>query len=184
MENNEENLAKFLVQYLGQEVKLPDGSLQILSGVSKHKGMSGENVWWFYFADEKHHCLLIRYAYLLLTPLSAITDEDAIEVTKIVTKPERGTFTFEVIEAKHNYLNQLVKQVIIHQHYPNIKSKPDSDIYGLVDVFNFTSSIVAKMDAMLPTHCYQYLQSKGYALPYMGLSVEQLIEYGWIKLKD
>lgn len=27
-----------------------------------------------------------------------------------------------------------------------------------------------------------YLRSKGYALPWMGLSVEQQIEYGWIKL--
>lgn len=29
---------------------------------------------------------------------------------------------------------------------------------------------------------YQYLQSKGYAVPFMGLSVEQLVEYGWVKL--
>jgi len=29
-----------------------------------------------------------------------------------------------------------------------------------------------------------YLRSKGYALPWMGLSVEQLIEYGWIKLSS
>ena len=28
-----------------------------------------------------------------------------------------------------------------------------------------------------------YLRSKGYALPYMDLSVEDLISYGWIKLK-
>ncbi|WP_131327848.1 hypothetical protein [Chryseobacterium vrystaatense] len=28
---------------------------------------------------------------------------------------------------------------------------------------------------------YQYLQSKGYAVPFMGLSVEKQIEYGWIK---
>jgi hypothetical protein len=27
-----------------------------------------------------------------------------------------------------------------------------------------------------------YLRSKGFALPYMGLSVEKQIEYGWIKL--
>jgi len=27
-----------------------------------------------------------------------------------------------------------------------------------------------------------YLRSKGYALPYMGLSVEKQVEYGWIKL--
>lgn len=29
-----------------------------------------------------------------------------------------------------------------------------------------------------------YLRSKGYALPWMGVSVEQQIEYGWITLKD
>lgn len=28
----------------------------------------------------------------------------------------------------------------------------------------------------------EILKSKGYALPYMGLSVEKLIEYGWVKL--
>ena len=28
-----------------------------------------------------------------------------------------------------------------------------------------------------------FLRSKGYALPWMGLSVKQLEEYGWIKLK-
>lgn len=28
-----------------------------------------------------------------------------------------------------------------------------------------------------------YLRSKGYALPWMGLSVEKLEQYGWIKLK-
>ena len=29
-----------------------------------------------------------------------------------------------------------------------------------------------------------YLRSKGYALPWMDLSVEDLVEYGWIKLKE
>ena len=29
-----------------------------------------------------------------------------------------------------------------------------------------------------------YLRSKGYALPYLGLSVEKQIEYGWVKLKE
>lgn len=31
---------------------------------------------------------------------------------------------------------------------------------------------------------FDYLRSKGYALPYMDLSVEDLVEYGWIKLKE
>jgi hypothetical protein len=29
-----------------------------------------------------------------------------------------------------------------------------------------------------------YLRSKGYALPYMGISIEKQLEYGWIKLKE
>ena len=35
-------------------------------------------------------------------------------------------------------------------------------------------------------HIYHvdYLRSKGYALPYMYLSVEDLVEYGWVKLKE
>lgn len=34
-------------------------------------------------------------------------------------------------------------------------------------------------------HCQavDYLRSKGYALPYQNLSVEQQISYGWVKLK-
>lgn len=31
---------------------------------------------------------------------------------------------------------------------------------------------------------FDYLRSKGYALPYIDLSVEDLVEYGWIKLKE
>lgn len=31
---------------------------------------------------------------------------------------------------------------------------------------------------------FDYLRSKGYALPWMNLSVEQLEEYGWIKIKN
>lgn len=31
-------------------------------------------------------------------------------------------------------------------------------------------------------HMSDYLRSKGYALPWMGLSIEKQIEFGWIKL--
>lgn len=30
---------------------------------------------------------------------------------------------------------------------------------------------------------FDYLRSKGYALPYMGLSIEKLVEYGWVLLR-
>ncbi|MDV3685298.1 hypothetical protein CMU45_02750 [Elizabethkingia anophelis] len=31
---------------------------------------------------------------------------------------------------------------------------------------------------------YDQLRAMGYALPYMGLSIEKLVEYGWVKLKN
>ncbi len=31
---------------------------------------------------------------------------------------------------------------------------------------------------------HDYLRSKGYALPWVGLSVEEQIEYGWVKFKS
>lgn len=33
-------------------------------------------------------------------------------------------------------------------------------------------------------HMIDYLRSKGYALPYMGASVETMVKWGWIKLKE
>ena len=40
-------------------------------------------------------------------------------------------------------------------------------------------------DAIMVDHiaAIDYLRSKGYALPWNGISVEQQIEYGWIKLQ-
>ncbi|MFD2961595.1 MULTISPECIES: hypothetical protein [Olivibacter] len=33
-------------------------------------------------------------------------------------------------------------------------------------------------------HMVDYLRSKGYALPWMGLSVDDLVSYGWVKLRE
>lgn len=34
------------------------------------------------------------------------------------------------------------------------------------------------------TKASDYLRSKGYAVPWMGLSVDDLVSYGWVKLKE
>lgn len=46
---------------------------------------------------------------------------------------------------------------------------------------NFSEDVVFEEDFIFYT---DYLRSKGYALPYMDLSVEDLVEYGWVKLKE
>ena len=53
--------------------------------------------------------------------------------------------------------------------------------------FNFESyemnwqSSCGNYGTMLLKH-FDFLRSKGYALPFLGLSVEDQIEYGWVKL--
>ena len=40
----------------------------------------------------------------------------------------------------------------------------------------------AGIEDRMPASIVDYLRSRGYALPYMGITVEQQIEYGWVKL--
>lgn len=57
----------------------------------------------------------------------------------------------------------------------NLKFYPDNYEYHW-SVIN-TEGYLALKD-------FDYLRSRRYALPWMGLSVEHLIEYGWVKLQE
>lgn len=50
-------------------------------------------------------------------------------------------------------------------------------------LLKLAKAILAKIDN-LHQPVYQYLQSHGYALPFMNLTVADLIEYGWLKIKN
>lgn len=58
-------------------------------------------------------------------------------------------------------------------------------IYGL-DYKNYKPESKEKIILLTNIYApvYQYLQSKGYALPFRNYSVGQLIEMGWVKLKE
>jgi hypothetical protein len=117
LESTLENKAKFFAQYWGTKT-------MYVGGVGLVEiGKGGWNL--------KHPDF-----FLQLTPLSQITDEDAIEI---------GYDNSE--DFKYHFLkwNEVHKTEVI-----------DADL----------------------------LRSKGYALPWMGLSVDELVEYGWIKLKE
>jgi len=95
--------------------------------------------------------------YLFLKPLSLISDEDAIECLKLF-----GLTNFKDLNENNN------KQDLFA-----IFSGDDMDI---VTPNEYHPTIYLQL--------YDYLRSKSYALPYMELSVEQQIEYGWVKLTD
>ena len=102
--------------------------------------------------------------YLELKPLSHITDEDAIELMRLKIE-SKGVVDIETIEIENKTLDG----------YTFIVKYKNWDDERVGFVFNGHTN---------PLSFYDYLRSKGYALPYMDLSVEDLVEYGWIKLKE
>jgi len=133
MENNLENKERFFAQYYGQKVLTSEKVIE-LTKVDRfwawgHKGY-----------------------YLELTPLSMISDEDAIEIMDL----------FE------NNFDRDIKIVQGRQLIEDFKR-------GNLNRFGLTvEDLISISDR---------LRKLSFALKYDNLSVEQQIEYGWIKIK-
>lgn len=109
----------------------------------------------FGYHTDKH----IEYdkAFLYLTPLSKITDEDAISIIQL-TVPEK--YNELIIDSKDN-------DSLYYSFQPNRGGR----IFGALNYNDMYFQV------------YQYLQSKGYAMPCLDYSVEDLVELGVYKLK-
>lgn len=92
----------------------------------------------------------IDLGYLLLNPLSSITDEDAIEVA--------------IICGRANTSVGYAKEFITSYFEKNVAT---TTIYN----YQYFKSI-------------DFLRSKGYALPYLNLSVDDLVQAAVFKLKS
>jgi len=131
MENTIENQIRFMGLYLG-------------TITVRHK------LWETRKTEQLNSLRLQECYYLELKPLSSITDEDAIEVAKIIL------LTWETAI-------EIIRRINEDWNIEAIKGD-DISYHELIEIID-------------------YLRSKGYALPYLDLSVEQQIEYNWIKLK-
>lgn len=164
-EINNENKAKFFALYMGQDIVIPDGSAQKLTGVFNGSFIESVSAkWWFLMNHKRELGLLIPYGKLLLKPLSKISDEDAIFFCGGI--PE-GYELFKIYNLKKDgYLG-----VKIRSPYSESEIKFNEDGY--------------RYDVKSPNRNWEnldYLRSRGYALPWMGLTVEEMVEVGWIKL--
>jgi hypothetical protein len=61
-------------------------------------------------------------------------------------------------------------------------SDNDAKYLGFSDNISATTTYLKSLGKELKEA--DYLRSKGYALPWMDLSVDDLVEYGWIKLSN
>ena len=102
--------------------------------------------------------------FIELKPLPQITDEDAIELMRLKIE-SKGVVDIKTIEIENKTLDG----------YTFIVKYKNWDDERVGFVFNGHTN---------PLSFYDYIRSKGYALPWMDLSVEDLIEYGWVKLKE
>lgn len=101
-------------------------------------------------------------SYLELKPLSDISDEDAIEVycRNLVAFPKDKAY----LETK-SFSNNILGIKISCLKYPYLKTEYFDINY--IDIFRA-----------------EFLRSREYLLPWMGLSCEELIEASWAKYKE
>lgn len=101
-------------------------------------------------------------AIIILKPFSVITKEEAEEVIRLYAPQE-------IIKTVSLLVYPDV--ICINRFSKNTGEKAKN------------SQKVVKLDSVAANSaCADYLRSQGYAVPYMGLSVDKLVEYGWIKL--
>lgn len=184
MENTLEMKAKFFALYIGQKVMLDN--IEKSNYPMKIVGfMDEKNVQVEYEAGLTSYYKTNETVSLLLKPLESITDEDAIEVAKILfhhTDPDYNIDWEELepslgdIERSENGVNI---EVTVRCFEGIIKIGWDLLFELLNDEGKHTD-----LTDLQKTWVIDYLRSNGYCLPWMGLSVEQLQEYGWIQLKQ
>lgn len=161
MKNTQENKEKFFAQYWGQEV-VKD---RILIGEEKE---NVEDV-----LINHRYSEVFDKLYLELKPLSEITDEDMLEIASFCYPDEDHYEVFRETEAV---------RVDFGTRYNVYTGNNYNDRWlglnynGLIQIKNvYQSNRIFNV--------YDSLRSKGYALPYNGISVEEQIEFGWVKFK-
>lgn len=118
---------------------------------------------YFNSVDEEHmYNHGVNWYCLALKPLSSISDEDGIEVLNILMGSKTDRY--------ENWHTTMQK------HWLKIIKTDLQDLFGSRQ----TSNLLPYFKSTWETG--DYLRSKGYALPYLGISVEEMIEAGWIKL--
>lgn len=105
----------------------------------------------------------IENTQLLLKSLNKITDEEALEIIEILELEEAN---YQIDE--HQGLTIYIGDWEDFNHYDISDNYMEFQEMKYVKIF----------------HIFQYLQSKGYALPYQGYTVNELIEAGWIILNN
>lgn len=180
MDNTFENKAKFFVQYWGQHV-----IFNRIKGTGFHPVLG--------FPVE--HNSVMNNCHLHLKPLSVLTDEEALSLAKLLSpsndceyKVSKGYVDngidspFEDIVCVETKV--FIKHPLAEKYYlSNLLMIDTSD--GEILKVEFSNDGEDHCDAPCENilEMYDILRFNGYAIPFMGLSVETMVKYGWIRFE-
>lgn len=159
--NTLENKGKLFAQYWGQKVMkvsddMPTYTIEMIS-----REITGD-------------------VFLLLKPLSSISDKDAVKVAKMATylHDKKDWKTTKIKNGRVYFKdNWQVGEYAYSDFFVKVNSFPLQGCFQ-----EKKGKIIEQMHFQFPLHAYDYLRSKGYAIPWLNISVEQQIEFEWIKL--
>lgn len=100
---------------------------------------------------------ILNIDYLELTNLKDISDEDVLECVRILYNNPNGNYPDLDLEESKEDINDF------------LESQAD-DLIGNIYVFSILN-------------LFYFLRSKGYLIPFNGLSCEEIISRGWAKYK-
>jgi len=169
IEINNESKSKFFAQYWGQKVFKYNRNDSLID-----PNEIGNVI---YIPKSK----AMNYSFLELKPLSSISDEDAIEVVKICEG-----FAPENIEFRDRTGDYFASPIKWKQAFSILNPGTKNERIDIIANFSNTKDGVSICSGNEYWRCHtqasDYLRSKGYAFPWMGLSVNEMVEAGWIKL--
>ncbi|WGQ15544.1 hypothetical protein [Sphingobacterium faecium] len=177
MENNLENKAMFFAQYWGQS---------FLNGINGTAILS--------LIDINDISLGRISGKLILKSLSSITDDHLMKVVEIVL-PYLQDPSFRISKGYTRNGKNICETVIcievtefvdiIHRNILHALIQVDTEEHDIITgMFEDDGKLLRDDATDNILHAYDFLRSKGYALPFMGLTVEKQIEYGWIKILE
>ncbi len=156
--------AKIFALYLGQQFVYEDNEPDDICGVY------GDDVVYGNDADESGEGIFsISECKLILSPLSSISDEDALEIAEIITSPGYYIAQYEVFDRTDKFIQVMCQNKQGEEYGGSVFIYFNGDID-----WDYHNKDKCDGHGMRLLQSYDYLREHGYALPYKGRDLFEL----------
>lgn len=190
MENTHQNYLKFARNYIGENVETTyhNGDKHIV----KTTGVIANDIQFECPPGFGNYDFSDDIDPFQLKDISMITDEDALQVAQYAHQQSDG-FVVRRMEHKYDFLIHIERlddvgityhtsinhhgHINCNMHFSETPTEKFKSYKVNIGEVQLSSQRPIPFVAII-----DFLRSKGYAMPWMELSVKKMVEYGWIKL--